>query len=156
MTSLRCSTWQGNCNFACKRMKFHINMKKYIIAICFLTAALMPALAQDKKAEREAAALAAFEKALATIETKNYVIIVGTYQTEGAIFIDNIDNANFMQFENDHIILQGTIITENSYTNKLEVSDYEQTTDKKGNIRITYQAMGRMINAKVTMTLKKA
>ncbi|MEZ5018900.1 MAG: hypothetical protein R2756_02040 [Bacteroidales bacterium] len=84
------------------------------------------------------------------------MIIVGTYQTEGAIFIDNIDNANFMQFENDHIIMQGTIITENSYTNKLEVSDYEQTTDKKGNIRITYQAMGRMINAKVTMTLKKA
>ncbi|MEZ5018901.1 MAG: hypothetical protein R2756_02045 [Bacteroidales bacterium] len=48
-------------------MKFHINMKKYIITSCFLTAALMPAMGQDKKAEREAAALAAFEKALAMI-----------------------------------------------------------------------------------------
>jgi hypothetical protein len=131
-------------------------MKKYILAICFLSAALMPSFGQDKKAEREAAALAAFEKALATIETRNYVVIVGTYQTEDAIFVDNTDNANFMQFENDHILLQGAIITDNSYTNNLAVSDYDQVTDKKGNIRISYQAMGKLINAKVVMTLKKA
>jgi hypothetical protein len=131
-------------------------MKKVFMAICFLSAALMPSVGQDKKAEREAAALAAFEKALATIETKDYVIIVGTYQTEGAVFIDNTDNANFLAFENDHIILQGAIIADNSNTNKLVVSDYNQVTDKKGNVRISFQAKGNLITAKVEMSLKKS
>jgi hypothetical protein len=131
-------------------------MKKVFMAICFLSVALMPSVGQDKKAEREAAALAAFEKALATIETKDYVIIVGTYQTEGAVFIDNTDNANFLAFENDHIILQGAIIADNSNTNKLVVSDYNQVTDKKGNVRISFQAKGHLITAKVEMSLKKS
>lgn len=131
-------------------------MKKFLLIISFLGAALIPSIGQDKKAEREAAALAAFEKALATVETKDYVIIVGTYQTEGAIFNDNTDNANFLAFENDHIILQGAIVAENNNTNKLTVSDYNQVTDKKGNVRISYQAKGLLINAKVEMTLKKS
>lgn len=130
-------------------------MKKVFMAICFLSAALIPAIGQDKKAEREAAALAAFEKALATIETKDYVIIVGTYQSEGGIFNDNTDNANFMAFENDHIILQGAIVAENNYTNKLMVSDYNQVTDKKGNVRLSFQAKSALINAKVEISLKK-
>jgi len=131
-------------------------MKKFLLAICFLSAALIPSVGQDKKAEREAAAQAAFEKALATVETKEYVIIVATYQSEGGIFNDNSDNATFLAFENDHIILQGTIVAENSNTNKLMVSDYEQVTDKKGNVRISYQAKGVLINAKVEMSLKKS
>lgn len=130
-------------------------MKKIFLAICFLGAALMPAIGQDKKAEREAAALAAFEKALATVETKDYVIIVGTYQSEGGIFNDNTDNANFLAFENDHIILQGAIVAENNYTNKLMVSDYNQVTDKKGNVRLSFQAKSALINAKVEISLKK-
>lgn len=131
-------------------------MKKFLLAICFLSAALMPSMGQDKKAEREAAALAAFERALATIETKEYVIIVGSYQSEGGVINDNTDNANFLAFENDHIILQGAIVAENSNTNRLAVSNYEQLTDKKGNIRISYQANGHLINAKVEMSLKKS
>lgn len=131
-------------------------MKKFLLAICFLSAALIPSVGQDKKAEREAAAQAAFEKAFATVETKEYVIIVATYQSEGGIFNDNSDNATFLAFENDHIILQGTIVAENSNTNKLMVSDYEQVTDKKGNVRISYQAKGVLINAKVEMSLKKS
>jgi NAD(P)H-hydrate repair Nnr-like enzyme with NAD(P)H-hydrate dehydratase domain len=129
-------------------------MKKVLLAICFISAVLFTANAQDKKAEREAAALAAFEKALATVESKDFVIIVGTYQTEG-VFSDNTDNANFLAFENDHIILQGAIIADNNNTNKLAVSDYNQTTDKKGNVRISFQAKGLLINARVEISLKK-
>jgi hypothetical protein len=130
-------------------------MRNFSLVFCFLSAALIPAIGQDKKAEREAAALAAFEKALATVETKDYVIIVGTYQTEGAVFADNTDNANFLAYEGDHIILQGTIIADNNNTNKLMVSDYNQATDKKGNVRISFQAKGLLINAKVEISLKK-
>lgn len=129
-------------------------MKKFLLAICFICAALMTVSGQDKKAEREAAALAAFEKALVTIESKDFVIIVGTYQTEG-IFSDNTDNANFLAFEKDHIIIQGAIIADNNNTNKLTVSDYNQTTDKKGNVRISCQAKGLLINARVEISLKK-
>ncbi len=131
-------------------------MKRYLISIILITAMVMPLFSQSKKAEREAAALAAFEVAVATLETKDYVIIVGTYQGEGGSFNDNTDPANFLAFEGDHIILQGTIITENNNTNKLTVSDYNESTDKKGNIRVYYQAKGLMINAKVEMSLKKS
>src|SRR5690606_11765727 len=129
-------------------------MKKVLLAVCFISAVLFTANGQDKKAEREAAALAAFEKTLATVESKDFVIIVGTYQT-GGIFSDNTDNANFLAFEKDHIILQGAIIADNNNTNKLTVSEFNQTTDKKGNVRITCQAKGLLINARVEISLKK-
>lgn len=70
--------------------------------------------------------------------------------------VDNTDNANFLAFENENVILQGGIVAGNNHTNKLAVSNYDQITDKKGNVRITYQAMGRMINAKITMSIKKS
>ncbi len=130
-------------------------MKKFFIAFCFLGAALMPTFAQDKKAEREAAALAAFEKTLATIESKDFVIIVGTYQI-GGVFETNNDNSIFLAYEKEYIILQGNLITGNNNTNKLMVSDYNQTTDKKGNIKISMQAKGNLINAKIEISLKKS
>jgi hypothetical protein len=130
-------------------------MKKLFLAFCFLGAALMPTFAQDKKAEREAAALAAFEKALATIESKDFVIIVGTYQI-GGVFETNNDVSIFLAYEKEFIILQGNLITGNNNTNKLAVSDYSQTTDKKGNIKISMQAKGNLINAKIEISLKKS
>jgi len=129
-------------------------MKKLFLAFCFLSTALLPSFAQNKKAEREAAALAAFEKAVATIETKDFVIIVGTYQI-GGVFETNNDNATFLAYEQDHIILQGNLISDNNNTNKLMVSDYNQITDKKGNIKISVQAKGNLINAKIEIKLKK-
>lgn len=131
-------------------------MKKYLITVVLLAAMVIPSLAQDKKAEREAAALEAFEKASATLETKDYVIIVATYQTEGGVFNDNADPANFLCFEDDHIILQGGIVAGNDNTNRLAVNNFSQTTDKKGNIRIAFQAKGLMITAKVEISLKKS
>ena len=130
-------------------------MKKYILAICFISAALMPALSQDKKAEREAAALAAFEKALATIETKDFVIIVDTYEVGQGIFETNSDVANFFSYEKEFAYLQGAILTGNNNTNKLTVSDFNQVTDKKGNVKTSMQTKGFFINAKIDISLKK-
>lgn len=131
-------------------------MKKYFLTLCFLTAALMPAVSQDKKAEREAAALAAFEKSLATIETKDFVIIVDSYETGSAgIFETNTDVANFFSYEKEFAYLQGTILTGNNNTNKLTVSDFNQVTDKKGNVKVSMQGKGFFINAKIEISLKK-
>lgn len=129
-------------------------MKKLFLTLCFLGAALMPTIAQDKKAEKEAAALAAFEQAVATIATKDFVIIVGTYQVDG-VFETNNDNATFLAYEKEYIILQGSIVAGNVNTNKLMVSDYSQVADKKGNIKISMQAKGNLINAKIEIALKK-
>jgi hypothetical protein len=115
----------------------------------------MPSIAQDKKAEREAAALAAFEKALVTLETKDFVMIVDNYEAADGIFETNTDVANFLSYEKDFVFLQGMILTGNNNTNKLTVSDYNQVTDKKGNVKISMQAKGFFINAKIEMTLKK-
>lgn len=131
-------------------------MKKYFLTLCLLTAALMPAVSQDKKAEREAAALAAFEKALATIETKDFVIIVANYEAADGIFETNSDVANFLSYEKEFVFIQGAIIAGNNNTNKLTVSEYNQVTDKKGNVKISIQAKGFFINAKIEISLKKS
>jgi len=130
-------------------------MKKFFVTLCFLTAALMPAVSQDKKAEREAAALAAFEQALATIETKDFVIIAESYMVGSGIWETNTDVAVFFSYEKDFAYLQGPILTGNTNTNKLEVSDFNQVADKKGNVKVSMQAKGFFINAKIEISLKK-
>lgn len=129
-------------------------MIKFLMTFCFLTAALMPAVSQDKKAEREAAALAAFEKALTTIETKDFVIMVDSYESSG-IFETISDVAIFFSYEKEFAYLQGRILTGNDNTNKLTVSDFNQVTDKKGNVKVSMQTKGFFINAKVEISLRK-
>jgi len=129
-------------------------MKKFFLTFCFISAALIPSIAQDKKAEREAAALAAFEKALVTVESKDFVIIVENYDVDG-VFETNTDVANFLSYEKEFVYLQGMIIAGNSNTNKLTVSEYNQVTDKKGNVKISMQTKGFFITAKIEITLKK-
>lgn len=129
-------------------------MKKFFLTLCFISAALMPSIAQDKKADKEAATLAAFEKALLTVETKDFVIIVDNYDVDG-VFETNTDVANFLSYEKEFVYLQGMIIAGNSNTNKLTVNDYSQVTDKKGNVKISMQTKGFFITAKIEISLKK-
>ena len=110
---------------------------------------------QDKKAEKEKAAQAAYEKALAAIEVKNFVIIVDTYEASSGTIETNTDVANFLSMEKEFVFLQGTMVAGNNYTNKLAVSDYNQITDKKGNIKMSMQAKGSFITAKIDIFLKK-
>jgi hypothetical protein len=131
-------------------------MKKFFMTFCFLAAALMPAVSQDKKAEREAAALAAFEKALATVETKDFVIIPDSYEAGDGMYETNTDVANFFSYEQEFAYLQGNILTGNNNTNKLTVSNFNQVTDKKGNVRISMQVKGFFINGKIEISLKKS
>jgi hypothetical protein len=130
-------------------------MKKFLLTFCFICAALFSSFGQNKKADKEALALAKFEKAVSALEAKDFVIIVDSYATAGGNFETNTDNANFLSYEKELVILQGQIVAENSYTNKLTVSEYNQAADKKGNIRITMQVRGFYITAKVEIFLKK-
>lgn len=127
-------------------------MKRIILSLCLVTIGLLGSYGQNKKAERDSIALIKFEKALADIDAKDFAIIVDTY---GNSYETNTDNANFLSYEKDFMLLQGQIIANNSYTNKLEVIDSSQATDKKGNVKVSLQVKGFYITAKIEISLKK-
>jgi len=130
-------------------------MKKILLSACIISTVIFSSFGQNSKAEKEAAALADFEKAVAVVETKDFVIIVDSYETEGGNFETNTDNSNFMSFEKEFVYLQGQMVSGNTYTNKLTVSDFAQVADKKGNIKVSMQVRGFYINAKIEISLKK-
>ena len=131
-------------------------MKRIFVSIFIISIALFASYGQsNKKAEKDSLMLVKFEKALATLETKDWVIIVDSYETQGGIFETNTDAANFMSYEKDNVYLQGQIVAGNSNINKLEVSNYDQSTDKKGNVKITMQVRGFFITAKVDISLNR-
>jgi len=127
-------------------------MKRKLLLMGFMAILSIACLAQNKKADKEAAAKAQYEKAIAAIEAKDFVIIVDTYGT-GPIET-NTDVAHFLSYEKEFVILQG-IPAGNQYTNKVNVSDFKQETDKKGNVRVNMQVKGFYITAKIEIFLKK-
>jgi Domain of unknown function (DUF4251) len=129
-------------------------MKRLFILMVVLGFIAPMAMAQNKKADKEAAAKAQYEKAIAAIEAKEFVIIVDTYESATRTIETNTDVANFFSFEKDFVFLQG-FPAANSYTNKLEVSEYKQETDKKGNLNISMQIKGFYINARIEIFMKK-
>jgi hypothetical protein len=128
-------------------------MKRVLLSVCFISLALISASAQ--KADKDSIALIKFEKALADIEAKDFVIIVESYAKEDGSFETNNDNSQFISYEKEFIFLQGMILADNAQANKLTVSDYNLETDKKGNVRISMQVTGFYIRAKVEISLKK-
>jgi hypothetical protein len=130
-------------------------MKEILLSFCFILVAFSYSVGQNKKAEKDSIARVQFEKAVAALEVKDFVIIVDSYETGSGSFETNTDEANFLSYEKDFVFLQGQIIAGNNLTNKLTVSDYTQVTDKKGNIRIVLQVRGSFINAKIEIFLKK-
>jgi hypothetical protein len=111
--------------------------------------------ASAQKADKDSIALIQFERAIADIEAKDFVIIVESYAKEDGSFETNTDNSQFISYEKEFMFLQGLILADNAQTNKLTVSDYSQETDKKGNVRISMQVTGFYIRAKVEISLKK-
>ncbi|MDP2336194.1 MAG: DUF4251 domain-containing protein [Bacteroidota bacterium] len=130
-------------------------MKKIFLIVGLIGITLTVSFAQNKKADKEAAAAAQFEKAVSAIEAKDFVIIVDAYESGSGTIETNSDDANFLSYEKEFVFMQGTIVAGNEYTNRVTVSDYKQTADKKGNIKIEMQCKGSFLTAKVEIRLKK-
>ncbi|HEX7584236.1 MAG TPA: DUF4251 domain-containing protein [Prolixibacteraceae bacterium] len=111
--------------------------------------------AQNKKADKEAASKAQFEKAVAAIEAKDFVIIIDTYESASGTIETNSDDSNFLSYEKEFVFMQRMIVAGNNYTNKVTVTDYKQVADKKGNVRIEMQCKGSFVTAKIEITMKK-
>ena len=129
-------------------------MKRIFFLIGLVCISLSVSFAQNKKAEKEAAAKAQFEKAVAAIEAKDFVIIVDSYEAGSGIIETNTDVANFISYETEFVFMQGSIVAGNGYTNKLSVSDFKQVVDKKGTVKIEMQCKGSFITAKVEISMK--
>ena len=129
-------------------------MKKLLLLIGIIGLLSNVSLSQNKKAEKEAAAKAQFDKAVSAIEAKDFVIIVDTYEGADRTIQTNTDVTNFLSSEKESVFLQG-ITAGNQYTNKLVVSEYKQETDKKGNVSIVMQVKGFYIIAKIEIFMKK-
>jgi hypothetical protein len=127
-------------------------MKKVIISLLIATVGLLTGYGQNKKAEKDSIAQVKFEQAVKDIDARDFAIVVDTY---GNAYEPNTDNANFLSYEKDFMLLQGQIIAGNSYTNKLEVNDFSQVTDKKGNVKYYLQVKGFYLTAKIEISLRK-
>ena len=131
-------------------------MRKLILLLGIFVALTAVSFAQNKKAEKEAAAKAQFEKAVAAIDTKDFVIVVDTYEDpKDNTLQTNTDMGIFVSYEKDFAFLQGTFLTGDNSTHRMNVSDYKQTVDKKENVRIEMQLKGSLLTAKVEIFLKK-
>ena len=130
-------------------------MRKIFLIVGLIGITLTASFAQNKKADKEAAAAAQFEKAVAAIEAKDFVIIVDAYESASGTIETNSDDANFLSYEKEFVFMQGKIVAGNTYTNKVSVTDYKKTADKKGNIKIEMQCKGAFVNAKVEIAMKK-
>ncbi|MBL7968836.1 MAG: DUF4251 domain-containing protein [Prolixibacteraceae bacterium] len=131
-------------------------MKHLFLIAGIILLSFSGSLAQDKKAEKEAASKAQFDKAIAAIDAKDCVIIVDTYEAKDGTIETNTDVANFLSYEGESIFLQGAIVAGNNATNKLSISDFSKTADKKGNVKVEMQCKGSLITAKIEISIKKS
>ncbi len=129
-------------------------MKRIILLIGIFGLFSTVSSAQNKKAEKEAVAQAQFEKAVAAIDAKDFVIIVDTYEAADRTIQTNTDDGNFISYEKDFVFIQGGILV-GSATHKTDVTNYNQIVDKKGNIKIDMGVKGSLLTAKVEIYLKK-
>jgi protein involved in ribonucleotide reduction len=130
-------------------------MKRVFLLAALACFVFSVSFAQNKKAEKEAAEKQKFEKAVAAIDIKDFVIIVDTYESNGGTIETNTDVNNFFSYEIDAVYLQGAIVSGNNFTNKLSVTDYNKETDKKGNIKMVMRVRGSFIEGKIEVFMKK-
>jgi hypothetical protein len=129
-------------------------MKRIFFLIGIVCISLSVSFAQNKKAEKEAAAKAQFEKAVAAVEAKDFVIIVDSYEAGNGIIETNTDVTNFISYEKEFVFLQGWTCGGGNNPNKMDISDFKQVLDKKGNLKVEMQARGSFITAKIEISMK--
>jgi hypothetical protein len=112
----------------------------------------------DLKAEKAAGLLVKYNKAIAAIDAKDFVIVVDSYRSNynGATYF-TMDRTNFFSYEKQFAYVQGAIFFGEVYpdNHKLEVSEFSKVTDSKGNITVKMFVRGTLAKARVEIFLKK-
>ena len=132
-------------------------MKKVWLTVC-LSVCLLPLSAQQQKMSKEekaAAAQAAYEAALESINAKTFVLIPESFEKSDGTLENNIDDAVFLSAEGTRMFAQGAVVCDNSYNNVGEAASYEVKVDKKGNVKVVIVVSGRMWHGTYRITMRK-
>ena len=133
------------------------NMKKIFLMAC-LAACILPLHAQKQKLSKEekaAAAQAAYEAALASINAKTFVLVPDSYEKPDGTLENNIDDAVFLSVEGTRMFAQGAAVCDNSYNNTGEATSYDVKVDKKGNVKAVIVVSGRMWHGTYRISMRK-
>ncbi len=130
-------------------------MKKILLSVLFTALICGAGVAQNSKADKEAAAAATFAKASAAIEAKDFVIVPDQYESSTGTVESSNDDFAFIAYEGEFLYLQGMIVCSNSYTNRTTVTEFKKELDKKGNLKVVIQTKGSAITAKIEISMKK-
>lgn len=115
----------------------------------------MPMLGQKlSKQEKQALGKAANELASKSIDDRNWVIVPSSYMDSENMSQANTDNSNFISCEGENLFMNGRIVTANKYNNIAEALEYNKVVDKKGNIRLKINVLGRMIKGTYTISIR--
>ena len=107
-------------------------MKKILVIMLALLVAV-PSMAQKlSKEEKAAMAKALNQSAVDAINAKAWVLVPSQYQKSDGTLESNIDNAIFISYEGDKMLVQGSIVGGNNSRGYLvEAKEYNPTIDKK-------------------------
>ena len=129
---------------------------KRILFIALFAICALPLFGQKMtKEEKAAAAQARYEAALESINAKTFVIIPSEYLTADGEAVSNIDNNVFLSSEGEQAFGQGACVTDNTYDNVAEISSYEVSVDKKGNVKLLMTVSGRMWRGTYMISMRK-
>lgn len=130
-------------------------MKKIIVIMLALLVAV-PSMAQKlSKEEKAAMAKALNQSAVDAINAKAWVLVPSQYQKSDGTLESNIDNAIFISYEGDKMLVQGNIVGGNNSRGYLvEAKEYNPTIDKKGGLKMRLVVNGRMMRGTYQITMR--
>ena len=130
-------------------------MKKILVIMLALLVAV-PSMAQKlSKEEKAAMAKALNQSAVDAINAKAWVLVPSQYQKSDGTLESNIDNAIFISYEGDKMIVQGSIVGGSSSRGYLvEAKEYNPTIDKKGGLKMRLIVNGRMMRGTYQITMR--
>ena len=116
----------------------------------------VPSMAQKlSKEEKAAMAKALNQSAVDAINAKAWVLVPSQYQKSDGTLESNIDNAIFISYEGDKMIVQGSIVGgSNSRGYLVEAKEYNPTIDKKGGLKMRLIVNGRMMRGTYQITMR--
>ena len=131
-------------------------MKRFLILAVALVIAL-PTFAQKlSKEEKAAQAKALNETALKAIEDNDWAIVPTSYIDSDGVDNQLTDNAIFISYEKTAFYAQGELVSgdEDSRTLVAEVKDLNTKIDTKGNLKMSFNVVGRQISGKYQITMR--
>jgi hypothetical protein len=139
-------------------------MKKFLLFFGIVAIMASTTFAQNSKAEikaakkaaQEAELIAKFNKALAAIDAKDFVIVVEQYRSNATRTTTiTVDKTNFFSYEKQFAYVQGAVFFGESYpdSHRLDVSDFSKEVDKRGNVTVKMFVRGNLTEARVEINL---